>query len=181
MFPSGPGTRIIANVAIFQAAWFACVASAAQGTPAWGLAAVAAAVAIHLAMSSAPGRDALLILAALGLGAIWDTLAMHAGWVTYASPGPVGGFAPAWILALWVLFATTLREPLRWMHARPLLAAAFGALGAPLSYAAAANMGACRFADPVVSLVALGIGWAVMTPVLVELARRLDNPKRVRT
>jgi hypothetical protein len=85
---------------------------------------------------------------------------------------------PLWILAMWVLFATALRSSLRWLQGRPALAALFGAVGGPLSYAAAARMGACRFEQPVVSALALGVAWAVITPLLVALARRVGGSAR---
>ena len=168
------GWRVLLNVAAFQAAWFACVALAARGEAALAVAAVAIAVLLHLALSRKMVVDAQLAVVAIGVGLAWDTLAIQAGWISYAAPGPIAGIAPAWILALWALFATTLREPLRWMHSRPIVAALFGAIGGPVSYAAAARMGACAFPHPAVAMFALGTGWAVMTPLLVALARRLD-------
>lgn len=158
---------------MFQAAWFACVAAAADGSPAWALAAIAAAVLLHFALTDSIRTDALLTAIALGIGLAWDTLAMQAGWIAYASPGPVAGVAPVWILGLWALFATTLRQPMRWLHGRPALAALLGAVGGPLSYAAAARMGACRY-DGTASLVALGVGWALLMPLLLAVARRLE-------
>jgi hypothetical protein len=166
--------RVLLNIAVFQAAWFACVGFAARGAADWGIAAIGAAVALHFALSDARRADAVLAVAALAIGIVWETLALRAGWIAYASPGPVAGLAPAWILALWVLFATALREPLRWLHGRPALAALFGAVGGPLSYAAGARLGACRFDDPTTALLALGAGWAVLTPLLLALARRLE-------
>ncbi|HEY8050086.1 MAG TPA: DUF2878 domain-containing protein [Ramlibacter sp.] len=171
--------RVLLNVAAFQAAWFACVALAARGEAGWAVVAVAAAVLLHLALSDKPLVDALLAVFAIGVGLAWDTAAIRAGWISYAAPGPVAGIAPPWILALWALFATTLREPLRWMHSRPLVAALFGAVGGPLSYAAAARMGACSFDDTRASLVVLGIAWALIAPVLVKLAQRLDGQVKV--
>ncbi len=168
------GWRVLLNVAAFQAAWFACVALAARGEGVLAVGAVAIAVLLHFAVSRKMRADAQLAAIAIGAGLVWDTLAIRAGWISYAAPGPFPGFAPAWILALWALFATTLREPLRWMHSRPVVAALFGAIGGPVSYAAAGRMGACTFPHPAVSMLALGTGWAVMTPVLVALARRLD-------
>ena len=166
--------RTLLDVAVFQAAWFACVASAARGETLWGAIAIAAAVVLHLALSDNLVADAALAALALCIGVVWDTFAIREGLVTYASPGPFPGVAPLWILLLWVLFATTLRGPLRWMHGRPWVAALFGAIGGPLSYAAAARMGACAFGNETFSLAALGAAWALITPVLVEVARRLD-------
>lgn len=179
--PGGPLTfatlagawRPLLNFVVFQAAWFACVAAAADGYVAWGMAAIGAAVLLHFALSDSLRTDALLTGIALGLGLAWDTLAMQAGWIAYASPGPVAGVAPAWILGLWALFATTLRQPMRWLHGRPWLAALLGAVGGPLSYAAAARMGACSYEGPA-SLAALGFGWALLMPLLLAVTRRLE-------
>jgi hypothetical protein len=168
--------RAVLAFVVFQAAWFACVIGAARGHAALGVAAVAAAVALALAASDRRGADGRLIAAALVLGFGWDSALARTGLVEYAAAWPAGGFAPAWILALWALFAVVLREPPRWLHGRPLLAGAFGAGGGPLSYAAAERLGACRFADAPLAMAVLALGWAVMTPLLIALARRLDAP-----
>jgi hypothetical protein len=86
---------------------------------------------------------------ALVIGLIWDSSMSRLGWIAYAEPGPLPGIAPVWILALWALFAMVLREPLRWLHKRLPLAALLGALGGPLSYAAAERLGACRLVEPI--------------------------------
>ena len=169
---------LLLEFAAFQGAWFACVSGAAAGSMAWGLAAVALAVLLRVALTDRPRAEAVLMLAALAVGLAWETLALQAGWVQYASPGPWPGVVPLWILAMWVLFATALRSSLRWLQGRPALAALFGAVGGPLSYAAAARMGACRFEQPVVSALALGVAWAVITPLLVVLARRVGGSAR---
>jgi len=165
----------IVQFCLFQAAWFACVLGAAHGRVAAGLMAVAAVVLLHLAMS--PARAAYLTLTVLAMlvGLVWDSWMVRQGWVQYASPGPLPHLAPIWILALWALFATLLRGPLSWLHGRPLLAALLGGVGGPLSYLAAVRLGAGSFPDPASALAALGAGWAVMTPVLVESARRLGR------
>ena len=169
---------LLLEFAAFQGAWFACVSGAASGSVAWGLAAVALAVLLRVALTDRPRAEAALVFASLVIGLAWETIAVQAGWVRYASPGPWPIVPPLWILAMWVLFATTLRSSLRWLQGRPALAALFGAVGGPLSYAAAARMGACRFEQPVVSALAVGAAWAVITPLLLGLARRLDRSAR---
>lgn len=165
--------RLTVNLLAFQAAWFACVIGAAKGVPDIGLAAVLAAVALHLGLSPVRAADALLIGAALLIGFAWDSLLAHVGLVEYASPGALPGWAPPWILALWALFATTLREPLRWLHGRPMLGALLGAVGGPLSYASAERLGACRIPHLWQAMLALTLGWAVIVPLLIDLTRRL--------
>nr|WP_297525491.1 DUF2878 domain-containing protein [uncultured Roseateles sp.] len=167
----------VALFCLFQAAWFACVLGAAHGRAGLGVLAVVAAVLVTWALSDRRGVDVLLTVLAVLMGLVWDTLMLRAGWVRYASPGP-GAFsllAPAWILALWALFATLLRGPLAWLHGRPLLAAVLGGVGGPLSYLAAVRLGAGSFENTTQAMLILAAGWAVMTPVLTETARRLSG------
>ena len=173
-----PALRLLVNFAAFQGAWFACVHFAARGDTLAACASVGAAVVLHFAWSDHRRADLRLVALALGVGVIWDTAMVQGGLVAYVAPGWSAACAPPWILALWVLFATTLRGPLRWLHGRPLLAAAFGGIGGPLSYLAASRLGACVFPDVPVAMVVLAEGWAVMTPVLVQLASRFEREAR---
>jgi hypothetical protein len=167
--------RLGAGLVLFQAAWFACVIGAARGQVALGIVAVVAVVALLLAWSTRPGADLWLVVLALVIGVVWDSLLARTGVIEYASPGPLPGWAPAWILALWALFAPMLREPMRWLHGRPFLAALSGGVGGVLSYAAAQRLGACAFPDPALALVVLGAGWALIVPLLLAAAQRLDR------
>lgn len=165
---------LVATLVAFQGAWFACVLGAAHGWPWQGTLVALAVVAGLVVLSAKPRVDAMLIAAALAIGLAWDSAMAQSGWISYAEPGPLPSLAPAWILALWALFAVVLREPLRWLHTRPLWAALLGALGGPLSYALGARMGAIGLIEPVPALVALALGWAAITPLLLALARRWD-------
>jgi hypothetical protein len=166
--------RRIVDIAIFQAAWFACVLGAARGATGLGEAAVAGAVAWQLGTGRRYWVDLLLMAAALGTGLVWDTFLGWAHIVVYASPASLPAIAPTWILALWVLLGSVLREPLRWLQGRPWLAVPFGAVGGAASYAGAARLGACAFPDEARALAVLAAGWGVIFPLLSELARRLD-------
>lgn len=167
--------RLGAGFVLFQAAWFACVIGAARGQVTPGIVAVAAVVAIMVAWSTRPGADLRLVVLAIAIGLVWDSLLALTGVVEYASPGPLPGVAPLWILALWALLAPMLREPMRWMHGRPVLAALLGAAGGVLSYAAAQRLGACAFPDPAFAVLVLGAGWALIVPMLLAAAQRLDR------
>ena len=165
--------RLLLIFVAFQAAWFACVLGAAYDVPEPGVAMVAIVWGVQFSLSPARGQDLALTGAAIVLGVLWDTALLRSGVVAYASPGPLPGCAPAWILALWVLFATLLREPLQWLQGRWLLAALLGGVGGALSYWSAVRLGAGSFRDLAQALVVIGVGWAVMTPALTELARWL--------
>ncbi|MGD2062094.1 MAG: DUF2878 domain-containing protein [Nitrospirota bacterium] len=167
--------RVLANVLAFQAGWFACVLGGAYQRPWLGTAAAAVIVAAHLAGAGARAREATLVGLVALIGFAWDSALVAVGWFHYASGTIVDGGAPAWILALWALFATTLNVSLRWLRGRPLLAAALGAVGGPLAFYTGARLGAVTLSDPAIALCAQGAGWAALLPILSILAQRLDG------
>lgn len=173
--------RVAASVVAFQAAWFACILSAARGEPWFGVAAVTAAVALMLALGDDRRADAVLVGMAVATGIVVDSALAQSGLVRYASPGLglAAAVAPVWILGLWALWGAVLREPLRWLHGRPIAAAVLGGVGGPLSYAAGARMGACSFPEPVAAMWALGVCWALVTPLQLAVAARLEHGRRV--
>lgn len=175
--------RALLNFAVFYAGWFACVLGAAHQRPWLGTLAVVAAVALHLALARRASRELILLLLALGIGAIWDSALVALRVVDYASGYFASGIAPHWIIALWALFATTLNVSLAWLKHRYLLAAAFGMVGSALSFFAGYRMGAVLMPDLTTGLVAQALGWAVILPLLCWLAARFDGfaPPAART
>ena len=160
---------MLVNIALFQLGWFACVLGAANGYAREGALAAALIVALHIARAAQPTREAMLALAAALLGLAFESALVWAGWVRVED-------GIYWLVALWALFATTLNESLRMLQTRPWIAALFGAVGGPLAYYAGARMGALDLVQPAAMLAALALGWAVATPALLSLARRLDVP-----
>ena len=163
------------NFLAFQLGWFACVLGAAHGVPWAGTGIALAIVAWHLTRAGQPRQELILVVAAAGIGALWDSLLPALGWIQYPNGVLFAGTAPHWMVALWMLFATTLNVSLAWLKRSLPLAIAFGAIGGPLAYFGGARLGALVFVEPIHALVALAIGWAVLTPVLVIIARRYDG------
>jgi hypothetical protein len=170
-----PATTILANVVLFQAAWLAGVLGAAQGRPWVGPAAALAVVAWHLLRARRAWPEALLLAAAVAVGAAFESLLVAAGWLRFDAGVVIAGTAPVWMIALWPVFATTLNVSLRLLHRRPLVAALLGAVAAPLAYYVGGRMGAVEFVSPGSALLAIAAGWLVLMPVLVSLAVRLDG------
>jgi hypothetical protein len=162
------------NFVAYQVAWFACVLGGANAMPWLGVAVTAAAVAIHLALTPAPGRDALLILTVATIGALWDGLLAGLGLLEYSSGMMLPWLAPVWIIAMWAGFATLLPVALRWLLERRRLAALFGAVGGPLAYYAGMRLGAVNFPDPVAALAALAGGWSILMPLGCWITLKLD-------
>jgi hypothetical protein len=166
---------VAVNVILFQAGWFACVLGAAYGSPWLGALAAAALVAFHLARARQPGREAVLVLAAIAIGFVFETALVRSGWVRFDAGMIHAGAAPYWMVALWAIFATTLNVSMRPLRSRPALAALLGAVGGPAAYYAGARLDAIELVAAGAALAAVGIGWAILTPALLSMARRLDG------
>jgi len=166
---------LLVNFLMFQMAWFACVLGGAHQLPWVGPAMVAVVVAVHLGrVPDARAESALLVIAAV-IGAVFDSALVSTGWLVYPSGQMASYLAPYWIVAMWVAFATTLNVSLHWLKRRPVLAAVFGGVGGPLAFLAGAKLGAVTFVDPVSGYAALAVGWAVLMPLLMAVAVRLDG------
>lgn len=167
------------NLAVFKVAWTAVVVSAAAGVPVVGAIAVAIAVGIRLWSCDNPEAEIRLLLVAATMGLAWESALVLAGLLEYSSGTWMPGLAPYWIVAMWILFATTLNSGMRWLRRSTAIAAVAGAIGGPLAFFAGASIGAVELASPVIALISIGIGWAVMLPFLVKLAIRLDDSQRL--
>jgi Protein of unknown function (DUF2878) len=165
---------LVLNVVLFQVGWFACVLGAAYGLPLIGALAAGVIIAWHLARAVEPKKEMALIAAAILVGALFETLLVQAGWVRFATGVLVEGTAPYWMVALWGIFATTLNVSLRSLRPHLGLAALLGAIGGPAAYYAGTRLGALEF-TAASAAIAIGIGWAILTPALFSAARRMDG------
>ena len=163
------------NFLLFQLGWFGCVMSSAAGQPLVGSAVAAAIIGWHLWRAQQPTREFYLILTAMLIGLVWDSLLVWQAWLHYPAGMLLPHIAPYWIIIMWALFATTLNLSLRWLKQHMILAIVFGAIAGPLAYYGGARLGAVDFVQPAYAFLALTIGWAVFTPLLVRLSNRFDG------
>lgn len=171
--------RTLVDYAAFQVGWFACVGGAARGLPWLGPVVAALLIAAHLIRSPRPRREARRLAAVGAFGAVVESAAISAGLYGYAGGWGTWRLAPAWIVALWVLFGATFESLLSRLDRRPWLAALFGAVGSPLSFSAGVRMGAARFvAPPAVGLAAVAALWAWALPAAFALARVAGGDNR---
>jgi Protein of unknown function (DUF2878) len=166
---------LVINVLLFQASWFACVLGAASGLPWIGVFAASIVVTWHLARATRPRQELALVIVAIVFGALFETLLVQLGWIRFEAGTLLEGTAPYWMVALWAAFATTLNVSLRWLRPHWRSAALLGAIGGPGAYYAGAQLGALEFAAAVPALAAISIGWAILTPLLLGTAQRLDG------
>lgn len=163
------------NFLIYQTGWLVCVLGAAQGWPWAGTAFALLALTWHLRQANDARAELSLVAIATLVGALWDSTLAASGLVSFANGVLIEGTAAHWMVALWVLFATTLNVSLAWLKQHLLGAALLGALGGPLAYLAGARLGALSLPDTNLALPLLAIGWALITPLLCLLARRLNG------
>jgi len=166
---------LVMNFAVFQIGWFSSVYGGAQQMPWLGPLAVAAALAIHFRAAHRPSRELVLVLSCALIGCAFDSVLVALGWVQYASGIFSEMAAPYWIITLWMLFATTLNVSMRWLRNKEPMAALFGLVGGPTTYLAGQKLGGIILVDQFAALVALGIGWAIMMPILLRLSEIFDG------
>ena len=167
--------KLLVNFVAFQLGWFACVLGAANGLPWLGPVVVAAVVALHLVTARRKRPELYLVLVAMVIGLVVDSLLLATGWLRYSAGLWLPGLAPYWIIAMWALFATTLNVSMGWMRGRPVLTLLMGAIGGPLSYLAGEKLGAIELTQPTAALAALAVAWAIAMPLLMWLAARFDG------
>ena len=166
---------LLLNAALYQAGWLACTLGAANGLPWIGPMAAAAIVAWHLARAREAKPELLLVAVTAASGLVFETALLQSGWISYPDGSSAGDLAPLWMVTLWGLFATTFNVSLRSLRGRLVLATLIGAAGAPAADYAGARLGALDLLAPAPALVAIAIGWAIATPLLLRAARRLDG------
>lgn len=169
--------KTILNFVLFQISWFACVIGAAKQQPWLGVAVVLACAAWHLFSAKNAQAELVLLLIALFIGGLFDQAMQSTNLISYQAHGWSNFLVPAWILALWLAFTTTLNVSLRWMRGKWLVAVLFGAIGGPLAYIAAQKLGAATLNNLPLSYIALGIGWGIITPLLVVISQKFDGFK----
>lgn len=160
----------VINFALFYVGWMACVAGAGQGVAWLGPVLMVPLLGVQYWLTPNLKQEVrfLAILGVLGLGL--DSVFSVSGVLAYVPfpwPPPV---APLWIGALWVLFGTTLGRSLAWLGQKPWLAVLLGLIGGPGSYLAGERLGAVSFGLPLpLSLLVIGLGWAIAMPLLYRL------------
>ena len=123
----------------------------------------------------------MLVMSAVSLlvGILVDGVLCWAGVLVPVRYFIAAPLPPAWLLALWAGFGVYMASGLELMYRRPRLAFFAGALAGPLAYRAGVPFGALELGHgPWGSLVAVGIVWAVVFPLLLALAARLAKSRQ---
>ena len=166
---------VITNFVIFQIGWFSCVLGGAHNWPWLGTLVAALLIVIHLWRVPSPTPELKLLLIAGMLGIIFDSLLVTFNLLQFPSGTLVEGMAPHWIIAMWMMFATTLNVTFRWLKGQFILAALLGAIAGPLAYYGGAKLGGVMFNQFTLSLIVLALIWGSAMPLLMWLSDRFDG------
>lgn len=151
------------NLAGFQFIWWLSVLLGNSAAPV-----VLLLLALHLAFHTQPLREIRVLLVCAILGFTIDALLTLGGVFVFNQGNP---WPPVWLVLLWLGFAATLRQCLRFFSSRYLFSAAVGSVAGTLTYWAAVNLGAADFGFGVVpSLTILVAVWLWLFPALMLLA-----------
>ncbi len=164
------------NFLLFYLGWFCAVLGAAGETPLLGPAVTIPIVGWHLYAAKQPRQEATLLLLVALIGASFDQALVSLNLVQYR--GATQALLPLWMVGLWLQFGTTLNVSLRWMREKVAVAAVLGLLGGPAAYWSGVKLGATLYIEPQWTLTLAAIGWAIVTPTLMMLAKRFDGYSR---
>lgn len=168
-------THLILNVLFFQILWHACVGGGGYGWWWLGIPVLAMFCAYHFRVSRWKLADFQLLLIAVVLGGIGDSVLSLANIVKFQTAVPFASMAPIWILVLWAGFALTINHSMAWFKDKFWAAVVFGLLGGPLAYYGAARVykSVVITADPLLAYGVLAVLWAIMTPLLLQIGSLL--------
>jgi hypothetical protein len=162
------------NFAMFYLGWFACVGGAGRGHFWLGPVLVAGLLLVHISLTANRAQEGYLIMLAGLLGFVSDTVQASLGLYAFTNTSVAPWLCPPWMVALWMLFATTLNSSMAWLAGRPRLGAVLGALCGPLSYAAGARLGAIELhPNALASLAGIAIVWGLAMPALLVIREAL--------
>jgi hypothetical protein len=164
------------NFILFQVCWFSCVLSGASGHTKIGVIVALLVGGLQIASSKNRLNEFSFLLLACVLGTALDLIPMKYGMFSFVNPAAVPWGYPLWMSGLWLGFASTFRSSLSWLSGRYLLAAVFGFIGGPIAYFAGEKLGGIVLgADTSISLLVIGLFWAIVTPGLFMLSERLQR------
>lgn len=160
--------KALLNAIGFQLGWTVCVLGAAKGMPWAGPAVAVVLLTLHGLLVPAPRASLSFVVAVGAAGCAIDSLLGFLGTLQFRDGLGPGWVCPPWLLALWMLFATTPELSLRWLKGRMGPAALLGGVFGPLSYYAGHVLGAIGVGEPLSTNVAiLAVVWMGVMPLLV--------------
>ena len=153
--------------------WFACILGAAINETHTAVAFSLLIILFHFYLAKDKKNEIKILLIASIIGFLFDGFLLKSELVLYTNHGWSYSITPLWIIVLWMGFAITLNSSLNWLKKKIKLSALFGAIGGPLAYLAGEKLEAVTLMTPI-ALIAIVIGWSLITPLLIYISRRIS-------
>jgi hypothetical protein len=150
---------------MFNVTWFVIVASESAI-----IAPLVAAfhLAVHFVLMG-KGYVELKVVAQVALiGVVVDQLLFYAGVFTVSGQPAL---PPLWISCIWPVLATTLMHAFSGLQSRYVLSAFLGGVGGAAAFIAGTRLTSVAFESALAGPVIIGIVWAVLFPLLLQIPR----------
>lgn len=165
---------VFANIVFYQLVWFGAVLGGQQY-----VVALFALVLLHVYLSSGRREEMIVMGSCASIGIIADSLLTYFGFFEFSHSSVV---IPLWLVALWLSFAGTFRLALSYFMKRPPLAMAAAVVGAPLSYLAAARLGAVSYPyGYLTTAVVLAVVWFILMNIFIRIVSAVESSALTRS
>lgn len=168
--------KMIANTCLFQIGWWGCVFGAGWSQILAPITITAVVLALHFAfVQDSAKAETFTILVSTLIGWLFENILIWQ--LVYILPD--GGFrVPVWLICIWILFATCLNYSLKWLRGRYVWSSILGFIFGPISYSAGVGFKLFEIPAPYwQQLFLIGIGWAMLTPLLMFISEWISKPQ----
>lgn len=163
-----PAYPIWANIAIYQGIWFIGVLGKERFA-----AVLLVLLVLHFWWVKDRLTESLIVVSCTLIGVCVDSVLTLTGWFVFTPEASVLPI-PLWLVGIWIGFAATFRHALAYFFARPVWAIALAAVGAPLTYVAAARLGAVALPyGPVWTALVLLVVWTALMGMFVWITQTI--------
>lgn len=164
---------VILNLIAFQVGWWSTMLLASNGQPVWAALPGVVVFVLHAVLRKAHPVRTISLLMAAGLGYLADQIMSLTGVLGFAPALLPAGWAPLWVLGLWLGFVTTLDGVFAFLKSSHAFAAVAGAVSGPLAYAAGTALGV-NTVSGVVGYLILAAAWAGALFISVAIVRAAE-------
>ncbi len=166
------------DFALFQAAWFACVLATLSPYPQF-LPLGGSILVIGRVAQKGRLREAIpLGLACIAIGTPGDALLVKFGFLSFSSYPNLFG-APLWMVALWMNFGLMLSPMFTWFMENLIRTLLGFSIGGAIAYYSGEKLGVLTLEKDWLSILAIGVEWALAGFILHFLWLKLAQGKEL--
>ncbi len=173
---------LIFNFAGLQITWAACAYGATHDNVNLGLYVGLGYVLLHFLLSKFRLRDLKVMLTIGVIGILIDSMISKLNFIAFTKPLENSILLPAWLIALWLVFALMLPYSLYWLRKNLAIAAIAGAIGGCFSYVLGHKLGALNLSEPLwLSSMVYFVFWGSFFPLALLITRFFTREKLTST